>query len=128
MDTSAYSYFKRGDPPSVEVVTGAREVGVPAIVLGELRTGFSLGTRAEKNEKELEAFLLRAVVRVLEVDDETARIYAQIVVDLRRRGHPLPTNDIWIAAVAAQAGLIVVSYDAHFLEIPRVGAKILARP
>ena len=127
LDTSAYSHFKRGDFSAVDLVSHAREMGIPAVMLGELRTGFLLGARADENEKELQQFLLNPAVQILQVDEETASIYAQIMVDLRRSGTPLPTNDIWIAALAAQRGLTVVSYDSHFLQIPRVGAKILER-
>ena len=53
--------------------------------------------------------------------------YADIVADLRQRGTPLPTDDIWIAATAACAGAIVVTYDEHFEAISRVGSVVLTR-
>ena len=125
LDTSAYSQFKRGSRDVVGAVTRARGVLVPAVVLGELRTGFLLGKRADENEAELREFLAHPVVRVLEVDDEAASRYAEIVVDLRRAGTPVPTNDVWIAALAAREGATVVTYDAHFAAIRRVGARVL---
>ncbi len=125
LDTSAYSHFKRGDEAVVELLDSAAWLGVPAIVLGELRVGFALGSRARDNERELVTFLHNPVVEVLEVDDATSRIYAEIVVALRQAGTPLPTNDIWIAALAARSGATVVTYDAHFEAIGRVGAAIL---
>ena len=125
LDTSAYSHFKRNDEAVVSIVTTAEWIGVPAIVLGELRAGFRRGTRAEANERELSAFLGHRVVHVLDVDDDAAAAYADIVTALLAAGTPLPTNDIWIAAVAAREGAIVVTYDAHFRAIARVGSRIL---
>jgi predicted nucleic acid-binding protein len=126
LDTSAYSHFKRGHEAVVALVDAAEWVGVPAIVLGELRTGFALGGRAEANERELGGFLKNASVEVLLVDDTCSRIYADIVVALRKAGTPLPTNDIWIAATAVRDGATVVTYDSHFRAIQRVGAIVLS--
>jgi predicted nucleic acid-binding protein len=68
------------------------------------------------------------VVEVLVVDFEAARIYGELVTDLRRSGTPLPTNDIWIAAVAARAGAAVLTYDAQFRSMPRAGCLLLELP
>ncbi len=126
LDTSAYSHFKRGQAPAVEALSRSTWVGVPAIVLGELRTGFLLGDRVERNHAELDRFLANSVVEVLDVDDEAATVYAEIVVALRHAGTPLPTNDIWIAAIAAREGVPVLTYDQHFTSIARIGARILS--
>lgn len=125
LDTSAYSHFRRGEAAVVERLDQAEWIGVPAVVLGELRTGFLLGGVRERNEAELRAFLANPVVRVLPIDDEVSRHYAEIVADLRRAGTPLPTNDIWIAATAARAGALVLTFDAHFARIGRVGSLAL---
>ena len=92
---------------------------------GQLWTGFLQGKRAAANEAELDEFLANPAVEVLPVDDEVARLYAEIVVELRRRGTPLPTNDIWIAATAARADATVLTYDPHFAKIRRVGSVVL---
>lgn len=126
LDTSAYSWFRRGHEATVTEISRASWLGVPTIVLGELRTGFLLGGRARENEEALLEFLGHPVVEVLAVDDETSRLYAEIVRDLRLAGTPLPTNDVWIAAVAARAGASVLTHDRHFEAVPRVGARILA--
>jgi len=128
LDTSAYSQFKRGTPSAVEAIDSAEWVGVPAVVLGELRTGFALGRKAAENESELAAFLQNAVVEVLDVDDSASRVYADIVTALRKSGTPLPTNDIWIAAVAAREGAAVLTFDEHFRFIQRVGSVVLSAP
>jgi len=125
MDTSAYSHFRRGDAPVVEIIGTARWVGIPSIVLGELRTGFLLGNQAARNEDDLRRFLRHPLVEILDVDDEAARIYAEIMIALRKAGTPLPTNDIWVAAVAARDGAAVLTYDEHFRLIHRVGSTIL---
>jgi len=125
LDTSAYSHFKRGDHRVIELLDSAEWIGMPTIVLGELRVGFLLGARPEKNEAELYDFLAVPVVEIVGVDSEVSRHYAEIVVDLRRAGTPITTNDIWIAAIAARQGALVVSYDDHFGAISRVGSVIL---
>jgi len=111
----------------VELVDRAEWIGIPAVVLGELRTGFLLGKRPDENEAELLDFLAHPVVAELPVDGDVSRHFAEIVVDLRRAGTPLPTHDIWVAATAARAGAIVLSYDAHFERIARVGSVTLRR-
>lgn len=93
--------------------------------MGELRTAFALGRKPLENERELAAFLRNPVVEILGVDDAASRIYADIVVALRKAGTPLPTNDIWIAAVAAREGAAVVTFDEHFRAIQRVGSVVL---
>lgn len=125
LDTSAYSRFQRGDAQAVSLIDGAEWIGVPAIVLGELRVRFQLGDRRERNEVLLADFLANPVVELLSVDDEVSRHYADIVVDLRRAGTPIPTNDIWIAATAAGAGAILLSADDHFTAVSRIGSVLL---
>ena len=127
LDTSAYSNFRRGDERVVEVLDRAEWVGIPAITLGELRTGFLLGGHRVRNESELGDFLANPVVEILVVDEEVGRHYAEIVADLRRAGTPLPTNDLWIAATAARAGALVLTYDNHYQRIARVGSIVLPR-
>ena len=124
LDTSAYSRFQRGDSRVVEILDSAEWVGVPAVTLGELRTGFLLGDRRDRNEAELREFLASPVVETLVIDDEVSRHYAEIVGDLRRAATPLPTNDIWIAATAARSGALVLTFDGHFAKIARVGTVV----
>ena len=125
VDTSCYSMFLRGDPRAVEIVTGARDVCVPVVALGELRAGFRMGRDQEANERRLRAFLANPAVRVLDIDDEATVHYADIVAALRRAGTPVPTNDVWMAAVAAREGAVVVTFDDHFSLIDRVGSIVL---
>lgn len=125
LDTSAYSRFQRGDPRVVEILDGAEWIGVPAITLGELRTGFLLGTHRDRNETGLREFLANPAVETLVVDGEVSVHYAGIVADLRRAGTPIPTNDIWIAATAARFGALVLTFDGHFAKVTRAGSLVL---
>ncbi len=125
IDTSAYSNLLRGHPAAIESLRRAPWLGVPAVVLGELRAGFASGRRRKENEATLREFLARPVVQVLDVDDRASAIYGDIWAALRAVGTPLPTNDVWIAAVAAREGATVVTYDAHFAGIERVATMIL---
>ena len=125
LDTSAYSNFRRGESQVVEHLDRAAWVGVPSVVIGELRAGFLIGIRTDENIDQLEEFLRHPAVEVVAVDENVAQIYGEIFADLRARGHPLPTNDIWIAASAARAGATVLTFDAHFREVVRVGTLVL---
>lgn len=125
LDTSAYSNFRRGNEELAALLDQAELVGVPTVALGELRTGFLLGDRRRHNETELDAFLDNPVVEVLPVDSETSRHYAEIVAELRKAGTPLPTNDIWIAAIAARNGTTVLTCDDHFERIARIGSIVV---
>ena len=89
LDTSAYSHFKRGDAKVVDLIDSAEWLGMPSVVLGELWTGFLLGNRLKQNERELREFLANPVVEQLVVDHDVARIYAELVVDLRKAGTPV---------------------------------------
>lgn len=126
LDTSAYSHFKRGHEPVVKLIRSARRVLVPIVAIGELRAGFAMGSRADQNDADLRTFLKQSVVAVLDVEDEAASLYAEIVAQLKRAGTPLPSNDIWIAALAAREGASVVTYDEHFRRIQRVGVQLLS--
>ena len=125
LDTCAYSHFKRGSQSAVEVISRARWIGMPVIVLGELRTGFRLGTYFDRNEEELQEFLDSPVVHTLDVDNMATYHFADTVAELRRAGTPVPTNDIWIAAIAIREGAMVITYDEHFKRIHRVGTRLL---
>ena len=120
LDTSAYTHFKAGEARSAKIISEAKSIGIPAIVLGELRAGFRLGQRYEKNEAELRDFLASPVVQCLDVDDDASSCYAEIFAELRRKATPIPTNDMWIAAVAMREGATILTFDAHFDQIQNI--------
>ena len=128
LDTSAYSNFRRGETQVVRHLDRAQWIGVPSVVIGELWTGFLRGARADRNINDLEEFLDHAIVETLTVDEVVAHIYGEIFAALRDAGHPLPTNDVWIAATATRVGATVLTFDEHFRYITRVGSLVLARP
>jgi len=121
LDTSAYSHFKRGLASAVDAISRATWIGVPVVVLAELGLGFRLGKKRAQNERELDAFLRHPLVDVLPVDEAVATVWTELVVTLRASGTPLPTNDVWIAATAVSAGAPVLTHDAHFDRVARVG-------
>jgi tRNA(fMet)-specific endonuclease VapC len=114
LDTNAYAAFKRDLLDAVEIIRHAPLIGVNSIVLGELLSGFAVGSREAANRQELALFLSSSRVRVYTVDDGTAAHYAGVYMNLRNKGKPIPTNDIWIAATALQHRLAVFTYDKHF--------------
>lgn len=118
IDTNCYSEIDEGDQETINRVQAATEVWVPLIVLGELFAGFELGSQKERNEKQLEDFLSQPSVGVIHPDDQTARHYGRVFQLLRRQGTPIPTNDIWIAALALQHQLVLDSADKHFAYVP----------
>jgi tRNA(fMet)-specific endonuclease VapC len=117
LDTNAYSAFMRGRPEAHEIIKRADVIGLSAVVLGELLAGFTAGGRESRNRSELMQFLSSPRVRIHPVSETTADYYARVYAVLRRKGRPIPTNDLWIAASALEHGLRLYSYDAHFTEI-----------
>ena len=98
----------------------AEEVRLPFVVLGELRAGFAVGTKGRANEAKLTEFLNSPRVGIDYADEQTTHHYAALFADLRRRGTPIATNDLWIAALVVQHDLLLLSADAHFAKIARI--------
>ena len=117
LDTNAYTAFKKGDEDTVQVIRYAEIVGISVVVLGELLAGFAVGTKERTNRHELDAFLDSPRVRIYPVDDDTTAHYASIYRQLKRKGRPIPTNDLWIAAGCMQQGFRLLTADKHFSEI-----------
>jgi len=117
IDTNVYVAFKNNDEGVIEAFRNSDLIGMDITVIAELITGFSLGGREKKNREELEAFLDAPRVEILPHDLETAEFYALVVKKLKKRGRPIPTNDIWIASNALKHGLALYSFDGHFQEI-----------
>lgn len=120
LDTSAYSAIARRHPGIVKLLGSAPLICLSVIVVGELVDGFRGGNRQRINEAELDLFLQGSRAKLLPLDRGTADCYGEIKNSLTRRGRPIPTNDIWIAAGAMQHGLRLVTTDRHFREIPQV--------
>jgi len=117
IDTNIYSYALKGDDEVVEILKKVEQIGISVISIGELLSGFKGGGREQKNREELENFLDSPRVVVYPLDEDTSEFYAEIINNLREIGKPVPTNDIWIAAVAFQNGLKLFTKDNHFKAI-----------
>ena len=117
IDTNIYSGAMRGETEVVRVLRQVELIGVSAISIGELLSGFKGGNREAENKRELGEFLDSSRVTLFPVDEYTASHYCSILDQLRRHGTPIPTNDIWIAAVAFHHGLPLFTRDRHFSKI-----------
>ncbi len=113
LDTNTYSEWVR-DGRWAEMIGRATSILVPAPVLGELRDGFLKGSRALQNEETLMEFLACDMVAVAYIGEETSHLYARFKNELRRKGKPIPINDIWIAAVVHESGGTLLTGDRHF--------------
>lgn len=120
VDTNRYRDFCAGVPEVVELFRVAETVCVPFVVLAKLRAGFLCGTAARRNERVLAQFLERPRVRLLFADEDTVHHYARLFCQLRSQGTPIPTNDIWTAALVVQHGLFLCSRDGHFDRLPQL--------
>lgn len=117
LDTNVYSLAMRGDSHVVEILKRTAHIGLSAVSIGELLSGFALGGRETKNRAELEEFLDSPRVYLYTIDETTADFYARVLMGLHSKGRPIPTNDIWIAAVCFQHGLKLFTKDRHFENI-----------
>ena len=112
LDTNALSAFADGDPALRLVIEREIELSIPVIVLGE----YLFGIRQSRQHSRYQDWLKRhlGVFSVVLVDADTARYYAEVWTELRSSGKPIPSNDVWIAALARQHHHSLVSRDRHF--------------
>jgi tRNA(fMet)-specific endonuclease VapC len=120
LDTNRYTDLCRNEVSVVDTVEHAEEVWLPFIVLGELRSGFVLGSQGARNEAVLRRFLMRPGVGVLYADEQTTHHYGLVYRQLRKQGTPIPTNDMWIAALVLQHSLVLCARDVHFDALPQI--------
>jgi tRNA(fMet)-specific endonuclease VapC len=116
LDTNALSAVADNEPSAARIFSQAASIEVPVIVLGEYRFGIAHSRRRNQYEKWLEELV--AVTRVLPVDPTTASHYARIRAELKKAGRPIPSNDLWIAALCRQHRLPLMSHDRHFDAFP----------
>jgi len=122
LDTNAVSAIADDEPAAVRLFRDSASIELPAIVLGEYRFGVAQSRRRKEYEKWLG--LLIAATRVLPVDEDTAGHYALVRAELKKAGKPIPSNDLWIAALARQHRLPLMSLDGHFdavQDLKRIG-------
>ncbi len=120
IDTNRYRDLCDGQQDALDIVQQADTIYISFIVLAELRSGFLCGTLAKKNEQYLTRFLNSSRVEILFADESTTHHFAQVFAQLRLQGTPIPTNDIWISALAIQHDLMLYSRDRHFSNLPQI--------
>ena len=114
LDTNAVIAIFAGEGPVLALAANA-DCHVPSIVVGELVYGAWYSERVEANLAKIRAFYSTATI--VPCDERTAEEYGRIKNELRTKGRPIPENDVWIAAIAKQHDLQLVSRDEHFAEV-----------
>lgn len=115
LDTNIVIPFFADDPLIKRHIQQAVEIFVPVVVIGELFYGAKKSSRKVENIAKIEEFIQDNVI--LDCSPETARKYGEVKEQLRKDGRPIPENDIWIAAIALQYELTLVSRDTHFRDV-----------
>jgi len=112
LDTNALSALAEGDPAIEPILRQAMQIGIPVVVLGEYRFGIAQSRERKNYESWLAEYLDR--FRILDVTDDTSQRYAEVRLELKKAGKPIPANDLWIAALCRQHRLPILSRDGHF--------------
>lgn len=121
LDTNIIVAWLKGEVSIADNIDKAKEVHLPIIVIGELYYGALYSTHVQKNITEIQK--ITSHYNVLQIDEETTIIYGNIKALLRKKGKPIPENDIWIAAIAQRYQLILITRDKHFKEIENISLK-----
>jgi tRNA(fMet)-specific endonuclease VapC len=112
LDTNALSAAAEEHLGVMEIVAGVEQLALPVVVIGEYRYGIAQSRHKARYRRWLDGLI--ADCTVLDVTEQTTLHYATINVELRQAGKPIPTNDLWIAALCRQHGLPLLSRDRHF--------------
>ena len=120
LDTNRYVDLCRDEDDVAAKIAQADALFVPFVVLGELRAGFAISTRARQNERVLQRFLAKPGVDILFATEATTVLYASLFRQLRDQGTPIPSNDLWIAALVLEHRLVLYSRDSHFDRLPQL--------
>lgn len=120
LDTNAYSALITGNKTVLDALGEAKEVYLSIFTIGELYYGFTNGSKEKKNREILNNFLKKQTVKIIHTTLETAEIYGRLKTNLKKKGNPVPINDLWIAAHAIETGSFLLTFDAHFKAIPEV--------
>jgi len=117
IDTNIYSELLRGNKFVVDLLKKPEVIAFSVISIAELLSGFKNGGREKENLEELDQFLYSPRVFVYDIDIETSEFYAKIYDELKNSGDPIPTNDLWIAALTLQHGTRLFTLDKHFKKV-----------
>lgn len=112
LDTNGLSALADGESRLETILRKAAQIAIPVIVLGEYRYGISHSRQRVHYEDWLKEYL--ASFRILDVDEQTTISYSAVRSELRKAGTPIPSNDVWIAALCRQHSLPLLSRDRHF--------------
>ena len=118
LDTNGLSALAEGEPALESVLREAEKVAVPVIVLGEYRYGILQSRYRKHYEQWLNEYL--SGFRILDVDERTTVAYSAVRTELKKAGTPIPSNDVWIAALCRQHSLPLLSRDRHFDVVPGI--------
>ena len=116
MDTNAVIAYREGIPDVCTLIDDADAIILPVTVIGELLYGAFNSTKSKTNEKFVHQFAGYSLV--MPVDEPVAARYARVRLDLKRRGNPIPENDVWIAATCLVLEVPLISRDDHFRCVP----------
>jgi len=128
LDTNAYCLCDVNQERALELVERATSLFLPSIVYGELYYGFRHGKRFETNLKRLDQFAEEYDVQIIPVDLDVARKFGDIFASLRKKGNPIPTNDIWIAACCMSVGGTLLTSDNHFKYVEQIQIEFVDGP
>ena len=117
IDTNIYIEFLRGDDNINNILSSADFIAFSVISIGEILAGFKISGNEKKYLNELDEFLYSPRLIIYDIDSETSEFYAKIYCELRIAGTPIPTNDMWIAALALQHGIKLLTNDRHFSKV-----------
>jgi tRNA(fMet)-specific endonuclease VapC len=120
LDTNRLTDLFRGDSNLTALLERCEEMWLPLFVIGEMKAGFLGGSQRQRNDALLSKLLVKERIGILLPGHETAEQFARLYVQLKRAGTPLPTNDIWIAALALEHNLTLITRDRHFEQIPQL--------
>ncbi|HEV3041004.1 MAG TPA: type II toxin-antitoxin system VapC family toxin [Candidatus Angelobacter sp.] len=118
LDTNGLSAVADGDPALEPILRKAIQVAIPVVVLGEYRYGISQSRDRNRYQQWLSEYLSK--FRILDIDEGTTISYSAVRLELKKAGTPIPSNDVWIAALCRQHSLPVVSRDRHFDAVPGI--------
>jgi tRNA(fMet)-specific endonuclease VapC len=118
LDTNGLSALAEGEPAIEPLLRKAVQIAIPVIVVGEYRYGLAFSRNRKHYEEWLAAYL--SSFRILDVDEATTLSYRDVRIELRKAGTPIPSNDVWIAALCRQHRLPLLSRDRHFDDVPGI--------
>ncbi len=121
LDTSAIIAFLGGEEEVYKKMVEAKRLFTSVIVLGELFYGALNSSKPKENTEKILKFI--KFCDVLDITLRTTKKYAEVKTNLRKKGRPIPENDIWIASTALEWGLSVISRDDHFLEVDSLNVE-----